>query len=90
MDTRNKRASALGIALAFRIVFPNPDGSLAASADRQQSAYCYAGIDAASITSFDAFCDTTLVDTNEDRTMSDTNEDRSITDTNEDRTLECT
>lgn len=89
MDTRNKRASALGIALAFRIVFPNPDGAIDTSAERQQSAYSYAGISAAAITTFSTFCDTTLTDTNEARTVADTNEDRTITNTNEVRTLEC-
>ena len=45
LDTRNKRASAVGLALAWRLVLPNPDGSLI-QADRQQAALCYAGIDA--------------------------------------------
>jgi hypothetical protein len=44
MNTRNKRASALACALAFRAVFPNPDGSLGNAADRAHSAYVYAGI----------------------------------------------
>lgn len=44
IDSRNKRASCLGVALAGRMVFPNPDGSIAALADRQQVAYAYPGI----------------------------------------------
>lgn len=45
VDTRNKRASILGIGLAAAIVFPNPDATVA-QADRQQCARVYAGIDA--------------------------------------------
>lgn len=45
LDTRNKRASAVGLALAWRMVLPHPDGTIA-TADRQQAALCYAGIDA--------------------------------------------
>lgn len=45
MDTRNKRASALGIALAFRLALPAPDATID-QADRQDVAYSYAGISA--------------------------------------------
>lgn len=45
MNTRNKRASALGIGLAALVVLPVPDGTIA-QADRQQAAYSYAGISA--------------------------------------------
>lgn len=45
LDSRNKRASALGIALAPGRVYPNPDGSLANQGDRQQMAYSYAGVE---------------------------------------------
>ncbi len=43
MNTANKRASAIGIALAVRLVLPVPDGTID-QADRQQVAYSYAGI----------------------------------------------
>ncbi len=46
MDTADKRASAIGIALAFRLVLPVPDASVGAS-DRPHVAYCYAGLTAA-------------------------------------------
>jgi hypothetical protein len=42
MDTRNKRASVLGFALASLLVLPAPDGTIAA-ADRQHVAVSYAG-----------------------------------------------
>lgn len=45
LDTRNKRASALGLGLAPLRVGPSPDGSLVA-ADRLHLAYLYAGIGA--------------------------------------------
>jgi hypothetical protein len=44
VDTRNKRASVIGIALAAISVFPNPDGAIDTGAERQQTAYCYSGI----------------------------------------------
>lgn len=44
IDTQNRRASCLGLALPFRAVWPNPDGSLASAADRQHIAYTYPGI----------------------------------------------
>ena len=44
IDTRDRRASCLGIDGAYRIVFPDPDGSLASQADRQQMAGTYPGI----------------------------------------------
>lgn len=43
MDTPSKRASAIGVALPTRLVLPIPDGSVEAG-DRQNVAYCYAGI----------------------------------------------
>lgn len=43
LDTRNKRASAIGIDRPSPRVLANPDGSIA-QADRQQLAYKYAGI----------------------------------------------
>ena len=53
LDTRNKRASAVGLALAWRMVLPHPDGTIA-TADRQQAALCYAGIATAEIGVADA------------------------------------
>ncbi len=47
MNTANKRASAIGIGLAIRLVLPIPDSTID-QADRQQVAYSYAGIPAAS------------------------------------------
>lgn len=43
MNTPNKRASAIGIALAFRLVLPVPDGTVD-TPDRPHVAYSYAGI----------------------------------------------
>lgn len=43
VDTRNKRASVLGIGLAFRLVLPAPDASVD-TADRAHVAYSYAGL----------------------------------------------
>jgi hypothetical protein len=48
VDTRNKRASCLGLDGAYRAVFPDPDGSLANKADRGHVAGKYSGIDASS------------------------------------------
>lgn len=44
IDTRDKRASAVGVGLPWRRVGPVPDGSLASAADRRQLAGCYAGL----------------------------------------------
>lgn len=46
VDTRDKRASCLGIAGPYRVVFPNPDGATTEEGDRQQVAYAYSGIEA--------------------------------------------
>lgn len=43
VDTRDKRASCLGIAGTPAFVAHNPDGSFS-QADRQQAAYAYRGI----------------------------------------------
>lgn len=43
ITTRDRRASCLAFDLPFR-VWPNPDGSLASQADRQQIAWKYPGI----------------------------------------------
>jgi hypothetical protein len=42
IDTRNKRASAVNVALPFGRVAPDPDASLAVAPDRQQMGYVYA------------------------------------------------
>lgn len=46
LDTRNKRASAIGAGLAFLVMLPAPDGTVAA-ADRIHATGLYAGIAAA-------------------------------------------
>lgn len=43
VDTRNKRFSLLGLAVPILLVLPAPDAAIN-QADRQQLAYCYAGI----------------------------------------------
>lgn len=58
MDTRNKRASAIGIGLAFRLVLPLPD-AVVDQIDRPQVAYSYVGISAQPV-GFPEFCDATV------------------------------
>lgn len=41
-NTRNKRASSIGIDLAWVHVYPNPDGTIDVN-DRQHTAYKYSG-----------------------------------------------
>ena len=58
IDTRDKRASCIGIDGAYRFVLPNPDAGAEDQGDRQQMAFKYRGIAAAapggvSITVFD-------------------------------------
>lgn len=53
IDTRDRRASCVGLALAFRIVLPVADGGLDAG-DRQHTAYTYRGI-AAGVPEREAF-----------------------------------
>lgn len=48
-DTRDKRASSIGIDLGWMRVYPNPDGTIDAN-DRQQSGYKYYGFTAATAT----------------------------------------
>jgi len=43
IDTRNKRASAIGIGLPFRAAYPAPDSTIDAS-DRLHVAFLYSGI----------------------------------------------
>ena len=52
LDTRDKRASSIGVAIPFGRLFPNPDGSLATVGDRQQSAMSYRGIAASAAVVF--------------------------------------
>lgn len=60
MNTRNKRASALGIGLAALVVLPAPDSAITIS-DRQQTAFSYAGISTAIVVyDFIEFTDETL------------------------------
>lgn len=61
LDSRNRRASALGIGLAALVVLPAPDGTIT-QADRQHVAFCYAGIEAGALFSYDfvEFDDVTL------------------------------
>ena len=42
LDTRNKRASAIGIDFSWVHVYPDPDGAFNVN-DRQQTAYKYSG-----------------------------------------------
>jgi hypothetical protein len=60
LDSRNKRASALGIGLAALVVLPAPDGTVV-QADRQQVAYCYAGISAQALVEYDVMVLTNVV-----------------------------
>ena len=52
LDTRNKRASVLGVTLVALVILPAPDASMA-QADRQQVAVCYAGISAGVLVAYD-------------------------------------
>jgi len=44
VDTRDRRLAAIGYKQPFVAAYPNPDGSLATQADRQQIAQEYPGI----------------------------------------------
>ena len=48
VDTLDKRASAINVTLTMR-VWPNPDNSLAITGDRMHIAYCYRGIQTATV-----------------------------------------
>lgn len=52
MNTRNKRASALGVGLAALVVLPVPDGSVD-QPDRQQVTAVYAGMPAGVLESYE-------------------------------------
>lgn len=43
VDTRDKRASAIGIIGPSRLVLPNPDGAALNAGDRQHVAFSYRG-----------------------------------------------
>jgi hypothetical protein len=43
IDTRERRASAIGMGRPWRVQLPRPDGTVA-TADRQQVGYRYVGI----------------------------------------------
>lgn len=61
MDTRDKRASVLGLAFAtLAVVLPNPDGAALSQGDRQQVAFCYRGIAASAAASITAGTGATL------------------------------
>lgn len=61
MNTRNKRASAIGLGLAALVVLPAPDTAISLP-DRQQVTACYAGLSAQVLATYDAieFTDVTL------------------------------
>jgi hypothetical protein len=44
IDTRDKRASAIGVANIFRMLLPNPDPEAETQGDRQQMSFVYRGI----------------------------------------------
>ena len=44
MDTRDKRASAIGLIYGLALVLPNPDGLAFSQGDRMQVAFSYRGI----------------------------------------------
>lgn len=44
VDTRDKRASCIGIDGPYRRLLPNPDAAAETVGDRQQLAYKYSGI----------------------------------------------
>ncbi len=49
MDTRDKRASSIGMLLPFLAVLPLADGAALSQGDRQHTAYTYRGIDAGAV-----------------------------------------
>lgn len=44
IDTRQKRASSIGMARPWMVQLPVPDGTITSAADRQQVAYRYTGV----------------------------------------------
>lgn len=52
INTRNKRASAIGLAFTALSILPAPDGAVS-QADRQQVAYTYAGLSAGQLIVYD-------------------------------------
>lgn len=59
VDTRNKRASVIGVAAAIALTLPAPDGTIV-QADRQHAAFCYAGILATELDITDAVADVVI------------------------------
>jgi hypothetical protein len=58
LDTRSRRASALGIVQPWTLTLPPSDGTVG-QADRQHVAFCYAGITAASLSALNLHTATT-------------------------------
>jgi hypothetical protein len=52
VNTRNKRASAIGVGLAALVVLPAPDASVD-QPDSQHVTFCYSGISAAALFEYD-------------------------------------
>lgn len=50
VDTRDKRASALKVAMPWRSMLPLPDGAALNQGDRQHVAFLYRGIAASAVT----------------------------------------
>jgi len=53
VNTRNNRASALGLGLAALVVLPAPDGTVD-QPDKQHVSFCYAGISAQQLVTYDS------------------------------------
>lgn len=53
VDSRNRRASCIGIGLPFARVRPLADGSLADGADRRQLTFCYSGLATGAASTFE-------------------------------------
>lgn len=65
IDTRNERAGAIGYALPFLLLTPDPDAGAEDQADRQQLAYLFPGILAGSIVQATILGDLTTLFTSE-------------------------
>ena len=82
IDTRSRRASVLGLALAAQLTLPLVDGAVG-TADRQHLAYCYCGI----ASSVEVTADFTLVVESEDRVLVVGSESRVLVVDADDRVL---
>lgn len=83
VDTRDKRASVIGLAQPFVRVGPTPDGDFSSQADRQHLAYMYRGIlaaaTAASVVDFVVAAESrSLAVVADDRTIAPAAETRTI------------